>query len=74
LERDWQEFQSLPQEFREVGDLILVLGYVRAIPKDGGREIRSPTAWIWEMRDGKALRLQAYTDPRRALEALGIGE
>jgi uncharacterized protein len=74
LERDWEEFQSLPQEFRQVGDLILVLGDVRAIPKGGGREIRSPTAWIWEMRDGKALRLQAYTDPRRALEALGVRE
>jgi ketosteroid isomerase-like protein len=74
LERDWQEFQSIPEEFRQVGDLILVLGQVRATPKNGGREIRSPTAWIWEMRNGKALRLQAYTDPRRALEALGVPE
>jgi ketosteroid isomerase-like protein len=74
LERDWQEFEALPHEFRQVGDLILVLGRVRAIPKGGGEEIRSPTAWIWEMRGGKALRLQAYTDPRRALEALGVGE
>jgi ketosteroid isomerase-like protein len=74
LKRDWQEFQSVPQEFRQVGDLILVLGYVWAIPKDGGKEIRSPTAWIWEMRDSKALRLQAYTDPRRAFEALGVPE
>jgi ketosteroid isomerase-like protein len=74
LERDWQEFESLPEDFRQVGDLILVLGHVRAIPKDGGPEIRSPTAWIWEMRDGKALRLQAYTDPRRALDALGVLE
>jgi ketosteroid isomerase-like protein len=74
LERDWEEFQSLPQEFREVGDWILVLGDVVAIPKGGGKEIRSPTAWIWEMRDGKALLLQAYTDPRRALEALGLEE
>ena len=74
MERDWQEFQSEPEEFRQVGDWILVLGYVRAIPKEGGREIRSPTAWIWEMHDGKAKRLQAYTDPRRALEALGISE
>jgi ketosteroid isomerase-like protein len=74
LERDWQVFQSVAQEFRQVGDWILVLGDVLAIPKDGGKEIRSPTAWIWEMRDGKALRLQAYTEPRRALEALGIPE
>jgi ketosteroid isomerase-like protein len=74
LERDWQEFESIPQEFKKVGDFILVVGDVRAIPRDGGGEIRSPTAWIWEMRGGKALRLQAYTDPRRALEALGIGE
>jgi uncharacterized protein len=74
LERDWQEFQSIPEEFREVGDFILTLGYVQATPKEGGHEIRSPTAWIWEMRDGKALRLQAYTDPGRALEALGVPE
>jgi hypothetical protein len=74
VERDWEEFEAHPQEFRQVGDLILVLGRVHAIPKGGGREIRAPTAWIWEMRDGKGLRLQAYTDPRRALEALGVRE
>ena len=72
--RDWQEFESEPREFRQVGEHILVLGRVRAVPRRGGREIHSDTAWIWEMRDGKGLRLQAYTDPARAMEALGLRE
>jgi uncharacterized protein len=74
LARDWQEFEAEPQEFRQVGDLILVLGSVRAVPKGGGSEIHLATGWIWEMRDGRALRLQAYTDPGRALEALGLAD
>ncbi len=73
LARDWQDFQADPREFRQVGDHILVLGQVRAVPKDGDHEITSSTGWIWEVRDGRALRLQAYTDPERALEARGLG-
>jgi ketosteroid isomerase-like protein len=74
MARDWQEFEAEPQQFRQVGDLILVLGVVHAVPKQGGEEIRSETAWIWEMRDGRGLRLQAYPEPARALEALGLAE
>jgi ketosteroid isomerase-like protein len=71
---DWKVFEARPQQYRQVGDLILVLGEVRAVPRSGGHEINSTTGWIWELREGKALRLQAYTDPERALEALGVSE
>jgi ketosteroid isomerase-like protein len=74
MAQDWEEFEAKPQQFRQVGDLILVLGIVRAVPRNGGKEICSETAWIWEMRDGKGLRLQAYPEPARALEALGLAE
>jgi ketosteroid isomerase-like protein len=74
LASDWRAFESRPEEFREVGDLILVLGRVHAVPAEGDREIDSPTAWIWEMRNGKALLLQAYADPAKAFEALGLNE
>ena len=73
LAREWEEFEVEPDEFRQVGDLVLVLGTVRARAK-GGKEIRAATAWIWELREGRALRLQAYTDQSRALEALGVPE
>lgn len=72
MDVDWGEFRSQPEEFREVGDLILVLGSVHARPADADRAIDSPTAWIWEMRDGKAFLLQAYNDPAAALDALGL--
>jgi hypothetical protein len=72
LGSEWRVFQSHPEEFREVGDHILVLGRVHAQRAPDGREFDSPTAWIWEMRDGRALRLQAYADPAKALEALGL--
>lgn len=72
LASDWERFEAAPEDYRDLGDLILVTGRVRAVSKDGGREIDSPTAWVWEMRDGKALRLQAYTDPQAARDALGL--
>jgi ketosteroid isomerase-like protein len=31
-------------------------------------------AWIWQMREGKALLLQAYSDPQQALDALGLSD
>jgi uncharacterized protein len=74
LASDWERFEVEPEEYRDLGDLIFVTGRVRAVPKGGGREIDSPTAWVWEMREGKALRLQAYTDPQAARDALGLGE
>ena len=73
LAADWQVFESHPEEFREVGDHILVLGRIHARRAADGRELDSPAGWIWEMRDGRALRLQAYADPAKALEALGLG-
>ena len=74
LASDWRLFESYPEDFREVGDHILVLGRVRARRAADEHEFDSPTAWIWEMRDGRALRLQAYSDPAKALEALGLPE
>jgi uncharacterized protein len=74
LERDWERFEALPREFREIDDLILVLGQVEAVAKGGGRQVASQTAWIWQMRDGKALLLQAYSDPEQALAALALSE
>ena len=74
LAADWDRFDTQPRQFREVGDHILVLGTVHARRLNDQRDFNSPTAWIWEMRSGKALRLQAYTDPAKALEALGLKE
>jgi ketosteroid isomerase-like protein len=73
LAADWDEFSAEPEEFREIDDLIFVSGRVHAVTKGGGEKIDSPTAWVWEMRNGKAIRLQAYTDPQKAREALGVG-
>lgn len=73
LASDWDEFSAEPEEFREVDDLIFVSGRIHAVTKGGGRTIDSATGWVWEMRDGRAIRLQAYTDPQRAREALGVG-
>src|SRR5436190_4616360 len=74
LDRDWERFEAQPREFREIDDLILVLGQVNAVAKGGGQPVASETAWIWQMREGKALLRQAYSDPRQALDALGLQE
>jgi ketosteroid isomerase-like protein len=72
LAANWDRFEADPQEFREVGDLILVTGRVHALAKGGAREIDSATAWVWQMREGKALLLQAYADAQQARDALGL--
>jgi uncharacterized protein len=74
LGSEWRSFESYPEDFREAGDHILVLGRIRAERSSDGRQIDSDTAWIWEMRDGRALRLQAYSDPAKAFEALGLAD
>lgn len=48
------------------------VGGVYGRPRSGGSEIEVETASVWRFRDGKLLRLEAYTDRPSALRAAGL--
>ena len=71
MDEDWVERAVEIDEIREVNDSWLVLGVFRAIGKSG-TEVHYPVAWHSVMRDGKLVRMTAYSDQDTALRELGL--
>ena len=42
--------------------------------KSSGAEVERTWAYIWTLRNGKALRMNAYSDLVEALEVVGLPE
>jgi ketosteroid isomerase-like protein len=75
LETDWEIFETRPEEFRDLGDRVLILGCWRARGRASGVELASePASWLLELKDGKVVRLQTFTDRSEALAAAGVKE
>jgi ketosteroid isomerase-like protein len=60
------------EEFRDLGDEVLVLGSVSALGRESGAEIKSPVAFRVEFREGRIVRLMGYLDHVEALQAAGL--
>ena len=43
-------------------------------PRSGYVEIDSPLAWLVRAKNGKAIWVRSYLDPKEALEAAGLSE
>jgi ketosteroid isomerase-like protein len=61
-------------ESRDLGDELLAFGRVHAHGTQSGVEIDSPLAWLVRAKNGKAIWVQSYLDPKEALEAAGLSE
>ena len=61
-------------EIRDLGDRLVAIGRTRTRGKASGAEIETPFALVTEIRNGKTISIQAYLDPKQALEAVGLSE
>jgi ketosteroid isomerase-like protein len=61
-------------EVRDLGDRVLANGWMRGRGTESGVEIESPWAYLLEFKNGKAIWVPAFLDPREALEAAGLLE
>jgi ketosteroid isomerase-like protein len=73
---DWATFETRPERFLDLGDdRVLALGRWRARGRGGDVLLDIPqAAWLVQYRKGKLLRLQTFTDQKKALEAAGLSE
>jgi ketosteroid isomerase-like protein len=77
LDVNWEVFEVHPEEFREVGDRgerVVVFGHWFARGRTSGVELNVPATWIVDLRGGRIVRWQTYTDRDEALEAAGLEE
>jgi ketosteroid isomerase-like protein len=68
--RVWQELRLEPEEFVEVGDVVVCTGRVYAWGV--GRVVDSPGGWVWRLRQGRLVEGHVYDTRREALVAGGL--
>jgi uncharacterized protein len=67
----WRELSIEPERFIDVDARVLVFLRFRARGRDG-IVVELPLAHLWTMSDGRAVRMDAYSDQLKALEAVGL--
>ena len=69
----WEEFRAENLDIRELpGDRVLLLGDLVVKGKASGVEIRTPFGQLAQLRDGLAIRLDAFADHESAIAAAGL--
>jgi ketosteroid isomerase-like protein len=74
IDAAWTEFRIEPEEFRDLGGQVLVLGRAFAHGRGSGIALDQAAAWIATVRERKIVRFQSFSDQREALEAVGLQE
>src|SRR5437763_5509910 len=75
LDAYWETFEVRDENLYDLGDRVLILGHWRARGRASGVVLENqPAAWLYEIKDGKVVRLRTYTDRAEALEASGLSE
>jgi uncharacterized protein len=70
LRSAWDSFEFLATEYRDLGDIVLVLGRLEGRGRGGGVPVDSPVGAVWDLREGRIWRLRAYLDHDKALKAV----
>jgi ketosteroid isomerase-like protein len=64
----FEEIRIEPREYLDAGDRVVVTGSFSG--RAAGGEFDVGTAWVWELRDGKAVRVESFTDTATVIASL----
>lgn len=67
-----ENFSLAPARFVDAGDVVLVEGRYTGRVKATGSPIDAQFAHVWQLRDGKVVRFQQYTDTAQWVRAYGL--
>jgi ketosteroid isomerase-like protein len=73
-EETWQYFSVSGEEFRDLGDRVLVVGRMEGRGRGSGVKVDTSYTMVVEFREGKVARSRAYLDHGDALRAVGLAE
>jgi ketosteroid isomerase-like protein len=74
IDAAFEELRLEPEEFRDLGDDVLLIGRLYARGRESGVEIDPPIAWLATLREGRAVRMRGYLNIQEVLEAAGLRE
>src|SRR5436190_18764437 len=69
----WEELMPDTYRFEDLGDRVLTLTHMRGRGRDGIEAVLE-MGHVWTFREGLIARMDAFADPRKALEAAGLSE
>jgi ketosteroid isomerase-like protein len=77
--REWlapfESYYARPEEFIDAGETVLVRLRQGGRGKQSGVEVEMPPYWqVYRLRDGRAARIEVYTDENEALKAVGLAD
>jgi ketosteroid isomerase-like protein len=70
----WEDLRVVAEEFRDLGDRVLVLGRLAGRGKGSHVQVDSPFGVVIEFCDGRISRVRGYLDHGEALRATGLSE
>jgi uncharacterized protein len=66
----WEHWRAEAEELLEIGDHVVVLTQYFGRGKESGVEIRQEGAHVFQLRDGKVIRLEIFASREKALESV----
>ena len=73
-EREWENLVTVPEEFIDAGDRVLVTVHFSGRGRGSGIEVDTRLYEVYGLREGKIVRMDEFTDRAEALEAAGLRE
>ncbi|MEA2420017.1 MAG: hypothetical protein QOE60_2223 [Thermoleophilaceae bacterium] len=73
MDEDWQGFRIDPLEFHDREELVVVIGHVGARGQSGVK-IDSVAGFAFELHRGLIRHITSHSDPKAALEAVGLSK
>src|SRR5271166_5861892 len=70
----WAEYRLLADEFRDLGDRVLMLGRQEARGRGSGVPVDAPFGVIFDFRADKISRMRSYNDHGEVKRAAGLSE
>ncbi len=70
----WDRYESRVEEFIDADDRVVIVCWQGGRGNVSGAEVERAWAQIYTVRNGKAVRIENYSDRAEALEAVGLQE
>jgi ketosteroid isomerase-like protein len=70
----WAEIRIEPQEYIDAGEQVVVIARLIGRGRRSGAEVERLWAYVWTLREQRALRMEAYADRAEALRVVGLDD
>ena len=71
--QEFEDFRVEPHRFLADGDTVVMEGRYKAAKHEAsGKPLDAAVVHVWDLRDGKVVRFQQYTDTRQIADVLGV--